>query len=74
VYMRQGNAEAALADAERLIELTPDSAYLYAFRGAAKSIGGDMAGAAADFDLARSMATDPEEIKLIEDFRAELGL
>ncbi len=49
-------------------------AFLYAFRGAAKSLGGDTAGAVADFDLARSMATDPEEIKAIEDFRSELGL
>jgi tetratricopeptide (TPR) repeat protein len=74
VYMRQRNTEAALVDTERLVELKPDVAFLYAFRGAAKSLGGDTGGAAADFDLARSMATDPGEIKAIEDLRNELGL
>ena len=39
---------------------------LYAHRGWAKAINNDAAGATADFDLARSMATDPDEIGSID--------
>ena len=68
------DGDAALADIARLIELRPDSAFLYAGRGAAKAIGGDRVGALADFDRARTIATDPEEIALIDGEQENAGL
>jgi tetratricopeptide (TPR) repeat protein len=74
LYLRQKHAEAALADIGRLIEFAPEVPILYASRGAAKAIGGDRAGALADFDQARTMATDPVEISVIDDEQRDVGL
>ena len=74
LYLRQKDGEAALADIGRLIEFAPELAFLYGRRGAAKAIGGDRTGAVDDFDLARSMATDPEDIRDIDEKQAEAGL
>jgi tetratricopeptide (TPR) repeat protein len=71
-HLRQGAAEAARQDAERLIELVPEASLFVAFRGAARAMAGDVTGAEADFDQARSMATGPDEVELIDAFRAEL--
>ena len=59
---------------DRLIDLEPQSAMLYALRGAARAIAGDDASAIADLDLAESMATEQDEIEAIRDLRNELGL
>ena len=37
-------------------------------------MGGDNAGATADFDLASSMSTDPDESSAIKELRNEFGL
>jgi tetratricopeptide (TPR) repeat protein len=74
LYMRHKDGEAALADIGRLFEFTPESALLYARRGAAKAIGGDRAGALGDFDRARAMTTDPEDLSLIDEEQREVGL
>ena len=74
LYLRQNDAEAALADVGRVIEFAPEVAIFYAYRGAAKAIGGDMAGARDDFDRARSMATDPGDISFIDEQKREVGL
>jgi len=63
-----------LGDANRLIELQPKTAILYALRGAAKAIGGDKAGATADINRALSMTNDPAEINAIKELRTSLGL
>ncbi len=64
----------ALADIERSIEFAPEVSIFYAYRGAAKAIGGDTAGGLADFDRANTMATDSDEITAIKELRHEFGL
>jgi regulator of sirC expression with transglutaminase-like and TPR domain len=74
LYLRQRDGAAALADIDRLIELQPEVPLLFARRGAAKAIGGDRADALDDFDRASLLATDPDEIRHIDEIRKEAGL
>ena len=70
-HIRQGDAGAALSDTQRLVDLAPDGAVLYAFRAVAKAMGGDTSGAVDDFDQALTMTADPEEIDAILELKAE---
>ena len=55
---RRHDYRGAEADCTRLIEIFPRSAAAYVYRGIARRHGGDLAGAAADFD--RAIALDPD--------------
>jgi tetratricopeptide (TPR) repeat protein len=74
LYLRRKDPEAALVDIGRSIEFAPEVSILYAYRGAAKAIGGDRAGGLADFDRAGTVATDSDEINAINELRHEFGL
>lgn len=74
LYLDQKQAQAALADIGRLIELEPEVPIFHAYRGAARAIGGDRAGALADFELARAMATDQDEVGAIDEEQRAVGL
>src|ERR1700744_5007297 len=56
--MAKGQADAAMADYTRAIELKPDDAEAYNNRGFAKQSGNDLAGALADYNQAIKLKPD----------------
>jgi Flp pilus assembly protein TadD len=73
-YLRQNDAKRALADAQRLVDLDPNSSPPYALRASAEALGGDTKAAKIDFDKALSLASDPAEIDAIKQLRSSLGI
>lgn len=57
-----------------MIAFEPDVSIFYAYRGAAKAIGGDTPGALADFDRVRTIAIDADDIGAIDEKQREVGL
>ena len=72
--IQQGEFDLAIADLTKAIELQPKATRALALRGFARARTGDAVGATTDFERARALTTDPNEIRFIETTRSLAGL